>query len=105
MKKVLIYMLLLANLFSGLAFALDNDPAAMIGHEVASLNQMLDADLDHSNDGLFYGDHCSHGAAHLVGIFYNASVKRITADNNHLFVPVASLPFLYLSPVLRPPIV
>jgi len=105
MKKFLTYMLLLANLFSGMAFALDNDPAAMLGHEVTTINQMLDADLEHPNDGLSYGDHCSHGAAHLVGIFYNTPLKDVTVDNNHQSVSVASLPFLYISPLLRPPIV
>jgi len=98
-------MLLLANLFSGMAFALDNDPAAMLGHEVTAINQMLDTDLGHPNDGLFYGDHCSHGAAHLVGIFYNTALKEVTVDSNHQAVPVASLPFLYISPLHRPPIV
>lgn len=98
-------MLLFANLFSGMAFALDNDPAAMLGHEVTTINQLLDGDIGHSNEGLFSGDHCSHGAAHLVGIFYNTSLKEAAVDNRHQSVSVTSLAFLYITPLLRPPIV
>jgi hypothetical protein len=105
MKKVLIYMLLLANLFSGMAFALDNDPAALLGHEVTTINQMLNTDFEHPDEGLLNGDHCSHGAAHLVGIFYSSSLKETAVGNNHHSIPLASLAFLYISPLLRPPIV
>ena len=64
---------------------------------------------DHSSDfhknGAYPDDHCGHGAAHLVGIFYDASLKALNIDRSYRAVTVISLPFLYISPLLRPPIV
>jgi hypothetical protein len=114
MKKLFINLLLLANLFSGMAFAWDNDPVAMLGHEltvdqVKSISVLQPHDVLSSQvfsyDELSHDDHCSHGAAHVVGIFYHSSVKKVAIEGIYHFVPGVSLAFLYISPLLRPPIV
>ncbi|NOX92561.1 MAG: hypothetical protein GXP18_08975 [Gammaproteobacteria bacterium] len=110
MKKCLIFILLLTSLCSGSAFAWNKHPASMSGHAVAAAVEMA-AGLghDHSNDfskgGSYPDDHCGHGAAHLVGIFYDASLKALNIDHSYRAVAVFSLPSLYISPLLRPPIV
>ncbi len=68
---------------------------------------------DHSGDlsdnfpqnGSYPDDHCGHGAAHLVGIFYDASLTALNIDHSYRAVAVVSLSSLYISPLLRPPIV
>ncbi len=110
MKKFLISILLLTSLCSGSAFAWDKHPASMSDHTVTvAMDMAAGLDHDHSNDfpknGPYPDDHCGHGAAHLVGIFYDASFKMLTIDYNYRVVAVISLPSLYISPLLRPPII
>jgi len=110
MKRILIFILLLTSLCSGSAFAWDKHPASMSDHAVAvAMDMAAGLDHDHSDDfsksGPYPDDHCSHGAAHLVGIFYDASLKTLNIDYCYRAVTVVSLPSLYISPLLRPPIV
>ncbi|MBL1275242.1 MAG: hypothetical protein COB30_004075 [Ectothiorhodospiraceae bacterium] len=119
MRRILISLLLLATLCTGSAFAWDKHPAVAFGHDVAVSDVMLsntplahtahDGDTDHGADflkgGLLTDDHCSHGAAHIVGIFYSISSKTLNIDHSYRALAVVSLPYLYLSPLLRPPIV
>ncbi|MCF6258399.1 MAG: hypothetical protein L3J98_16030 [Gammaproteobacteria bacterium] len=108
MRKFLISILVLMSLCSGSAFAWDKHPASMSNHGVAVAMDMT-ANHDHSDDfsqnGSYPDDHCSHGAAHLVGIFYDASLKALNIDHSYRAVAVVSFPSLYISPLLRPPIV
>jgi len=103
-------MLLLTNLCSGVAFAWDKHPISASDHAVHAVTVALGvADHEHSDgfskNGAYPDDHCGHGAAHLVGIFYDASLKTLNIDYSYRTVAVVSLPSLYISPLLRPPIV
>jgi len=105
MKKILIYILLLANLSTGLAFAWDTHPEAMVGHDSAAIDLLTDADHDHPDGDLHHSDHCCHGAAHLVGIVFNHSTQFVAGSDND-FIAFSTTPkFLYIAPLLRPPIV
>ena len=104
MKKFLITLLLFANIFSGTAFAWDNHPAELSGHELATADLVADINYDHSND-TYSDDHCAHGAAHLVGIFYGASISIVGIAPNRYASVLAPFTSLYISPLLRPPIV
>ncbi len=110
MRKFLISILLLTNVCSGMAFAWDQHPAAMSDHMItAAMSGATDSGHGHSDDfsksGSYPDDHCGHGAAHLVGIFYDVSLKTLNIDHRYRAVAVVSLPSLYISPLLRPPIV
>jgi len=83
MKRTVLYILLLANLFSGLAFAWDSHPEAMAGHEA---------------------NHCCHGAAHLIGFIHEPATPLLLAGGKHPFSPPAPLLSLPIAPHLRPPI-
>ena len=102
MKHILAYILLIANLSSGLAFAWDTHPEAMVGHDSAAVN-LVDDDHDHPDGDLHHEDHCCHGAAHLMGIppvaehaFENGRQSAFASLNY-------SLPLPYIAPHLRPP--
>ncbi len=105
MKKTLITLLMLATIFSGTAFAWDKHPVALAGSDIAIPGLVADVVIhNHSND-VHMDDHCAHGAAHLVGIFFDSALPIVaSAPGQHaaLFTPLASL---YISPLLRPPIV
>lgn len=104
MKKILITLLLLANICSGAALAWDKHSTVMAEHDMATAGLVADVDHDHSND-VSADDHCTHGAAHVVGIFYDASLPITTVSSNRYFSALSSLASLYISPLLRPPIV
>ena len=93
------------SLCSGSAFAWDKHLASMSNHGVAVAMDMA-ANHDHSDDfsqnGSYPDDHCSHGAAHLVG-GYDASLKALNIDHSYRAVAVVSFPSLYISLLLRPP--
>ena len=105
MKRLLIYILLLANLCSGLAFAWDTHPEAMVGSDVAAIN--LAASVDHGDpaDDLHHHDHSCHSPAHLVGVFYDATMPVVPTVQDHHTLSHFVLPTLYITPLLRPPIV
>ena len=104
MKRILICLLLLANLSSGLAFAWDTHPEAMVGHDSAAVNLVYD-DHDHPDGDLHHDEHCCHGAAHLTGIFTTVSTPLIEVESSYRFSMMDTLPSLYITPLLRPPIV
>ncbi len=105
MKRILIHLLLLANLYSGLAFAWDTHPEALAGHDVVLVDGVADDDPDHPDGVRHHDDHCCHGAIHLVGILYDTVVLYAQGDREHFLALISALPFLYLTPLLRPPIV
>jgi len=105
MKKILICLLLLANLSSGLAFAWDTHPEAMVGHDSAAIELVAGDDHDHPDDDLHHDDHCCHGAAHVVGIVFNQTTQFVASRHNHFSVLSSAPRFLYIAPLLRPPIV
>ena len=104
MKRILVCILLVANLASGLAFAWDTHPEAMVGHDSAAVN-LVDDDHDHPDGDLHHEDHCCHGAAHLMGILISVSTPLIDAQGSYRFSLMDTLPSLYITPLLRPPIV
>lgn len=105
MKRLLIFFLLFANLYSGLAFAWDTHPEAMVGHDVAKVDLVAGGDHDHPDGGLHHSDHCCHGAAHLVGMLSYNTTPLAEGGRTQLYPPVlVSPPALYITPLLRPPI-
>lgn len=105
MKRLLVYFLLIANLCSGLAFAWDTHPEAMVGHDTVMVDLVAGVDHDHPDGDLHHGDHCCHGISHLIGMFYDASTPVAVADCNHQSSLVSVSPLPYITPLLRPPIV
>ena len=104
MKRILICILLVANLVSGLAFAWDTHPEAMVGHDSAAVN-LMDDDHEHPDGDFHHDDHCCHGAAHLMGIFAIVYTPDMNMKSIHHFSMMDVFPFLYITPLLRPPIV
>jgi hypothetical protein len=102
MKRILIYILLVANLASGLAFAWDTHPEAA-GHGSVVIDSVTGD--DHSDGDVHHADHCCHGAAHLMGIFNAVVTPMVKTKDSHVFSLANSLPSLYITPLLRPPIV
>lgn len=105
MKKILITLLLLANLCSGLAFAWDTHPEAVVGHDSAEIDLIVGDDHDHPDGDLHHDDHCCHGASHLVGIVVNHSAQIVAGSHNNFIALSKSFKPLYITPFLRPPIV
>lgn len=104
MKRILVYILLVANLASGLAFAWDTHPEAMVGHDSAAVNLVGD-DHNHPDGDLHHNDHCCHGAAHLMGIHSVVSTLGTKMKSGYRVSRIDTLPSLYITPLLRPPIV
>lgn len=101
MKKILICLLLLAHLCTGLAFALDTHPEAVLSHDSAK----IDLHYNHSSSDLQYDDHHCHGAAHLVGLIFSETTLFMTNSRHNFFVKPPTPTHLYIAPLLRPPIV
>ncbi len=105
MKRALLYLLLAINLCSGIAFAWDSHPEAMVAGDMVAAELLSGGDGDHPDGGDFdHCDHCCHGAAHLIGILCDGDAPLLL--NRHEggpFDPLA-LPSLYITPLLRPPI-
>ena len=106
MKRLLVFFLLVANLFSGLAFAWDTHPEALVGHDKAKIDMVAGTggNHDHPNGDIHHGDHCCHGAAHLVGMFSSHTIQVTECSRTHLYPLVVVTPSLYITPLLRPPI-
>jgi len=99
-------MILLANLCSGVAFAWNTHSEAMLGYDSAVVDLSVGESHDHHPDSdLHHGDHCCHGAAHLVGLIFNQTASLIASDRHDLSVLAQSPSLLYIAPLLRPPIV
>jgi hypothetical protein len=110
MKKFLTSILLLTTLCSGSSFAWDTHPASAFGFDAVGSAMVVDiaTNGDHAHEltdgGLSQDDHCSHATAHLLGIFYNAPLKMQNAVSNYRVLSSIIFPYLYISPLLRPPI-
>ena len=105
MKKILISLLLLANLMTGLAFALDAHPEAMTDHDVSVIELLSDSDSDHSDADQGHSDHFCHSTAHMLGLIFNQATPFV-ASHHDGFVGLSQVPvLLYIAPLLRPPIV
>ncbi|MDQ7074233.1 MAG: hypothetical protein Q9O24_03585 [Gammaproteobacteria bacterium] len=105
MKRILIYLMLLSTLSSGLAFAWDTHPEAMVGHDSVALDLLLDTDtsLNDSND-THLDDHCCHASAHLLAMLVpHAPSNRHHSAPSHLH-PTQATSLRYIAPLLRPPI-
>ncbi len=103
MKKILIYLLLFVNLSTGLAFAMDIHPEAMAAHSSTSID-LLTVDNEHSDGDLHHNDHCCHGSAHLVGLIFSPSTPFVPSNHNDLIMLSQTPTVLYITPLLRPPI-
>ncbi len=103
MKKVLICLLLLVHLFTGLAFALDTHPEAVVGHESGASDLL--AGIADCDDDLHQGDHCGHAAAHLVGLIFEQTTSVMISNDHDFFIRPQNPNLLYIAPLLRPPIV
>lgn len=104
MKKILIYILLLANLGAGFAFAQDTHPQTIVNHEMVEIHSLASSDHDHADDDLHHTDHCCHGSAHLVGLILSQHTLFMTRSHYEFFMLSLAPHMLYISPLLRPPI-
>lgn len=105
MKRILIHLLLLSTLFSGLAFAWDNHPEAMVGYDSVALDLLSSADQISANEsGETHSDHCGHASSHLIALVFNSinPVNHSVDTHRHTFSAPAIL--RYTAPLLRPPI-
>ncbi|MFV2055501.1 MAG: hypothetical protein ACC707_03495 [Thiohalomonadales bacterium] len=103
-KNLLIYVLLLTTLFSGVAFAWDTDPEAMVGHDQAKIDLLTGDDHNHPEGTTHHNDHCCHGIAHLVGIITQSDLHFFTNNNSKIVNLDSAITSHYLTPFLRPPI-
>lgn len=109
MKRLLITIVIFANLFTGLAFAADMHPEVLANHEqvVADVvDQDSGAVQQTGNDSkaAHSCDHCCHGAAHLTGMTYAVIVSLVPRGDSYQPVRVYSLISRSITPHLRPPI-
>lgn len=108
MKKILICLLLLANLSTGLAFAWDTHPEAMVGYDAAALELLTASDHgyteSYSESDLHHSDHCCHGAAHLMGLIVSPSSSFVASSHDDVIAFSQAPALLYIAPLLRPPI-
>lgn len=103
MKQLFICILLIANIGSSLAFAWDSHPEA--GEHDSDIINLVGDDHNHSDGDLHHDDHSCHGAAHLIGIVATISTPLLGAKNDYRVSTTDTLPSLYITPLLRPPIV
>lgn len=104
MKRILIYLLLIANLFAGMAFAWDSHPEAYLGHNLVAVD-VADQNAPSPGGDEHTDDHCCHGVAHLLAILHADAVPFSVGEQHNLTALTRSLPPLYIAPLLRPPIV
>jgi len=104
MKRILIYFLLIANLFTGLAFAWDSHPEAVFGHDAVVVD-VVDQNSPSPGGDEHTDHHCCHGAAHLLAIVRSESVPFSDNAQHHLAMLRQSQSSLYITPLLRPPII
>lgn len=103
MRRTFIYLLLLANLVSGIAFAWDTHPEAVVGEHAGDMLSGLDSNRGEPTDDAPQGDHCAHGAAHLTGMFYDATTDISCSTSVRLRSPLFVATSRDVSPLLRPP--
>ena len=110
MKRTVLYILLLANLFSGLALAWDSHPEAMAGHEAPSFDRAEADGHSHGQGGSpavdrEHANHCCHGTAHLIGFIHEPATPLLLAGGKFPLLPTAPLLSPPIALHLRPPIV
>lgn len=109
MKQFLIYLLLIANIYSGIVLARDYHLDSVVHHnDAATLDVLTNSAPDLSDGGVQHGnisEHACHGAAHLTGIFYSVSPSTMESTCNRYSALSFALPAQYISPHLRPPII
>ncbi len=104
MKKLLICLLLLANLSSGLAFALDSHPETVVGHDSTAPELLVGEDHDYPEGEPHHKDHSCHGAAHLIALFSSQAMPLVASGHNGFASLLQTPTHLYIAPLLRPPI-
>ncbi len=110
MKRTVLCILLLANLFSGLALAWDSHPEALTGHESITFDRPTSDAHPHGHDyspnaDWEHANHCCHGAAHLIGFIYESPAPILVGAGKHPPYRSAALLSPTFAPHLRPPIV
>ncbi len=105
MKKILIYLLLLANLSTGFAFSMDAYPEAAADHSLLEINLLADQDHHYASGEPHLDDHSCHGAAHLLGLVSNQPIPLVTHRHEGFSLLSQTPTPLYVAPLLRPPIV
>ncbi len=101
MKRILIYLLLMVHLLTGMAFAMDTHPEAVVGYNPAAIELLAADDCD---GDLYHGDHCGHASAHMVGLILCQTTQLSPSNKQSFFVRLQTPAHLYIAPLLRPPI-
>lgn len=76
-----------------------------MGHDSAAIELLAGSDHDYPDGDLHHSDHCCHGAAHLIGLIFNHTTPFVASSDDGFIVPTQAPAFLYIAPLLRPPIV
>ncbi len=75
-----------------------------MGQYATTTELLANSDNDHPDGDLYHSDHCCHGAAHLVGLIFNQTTPLVVNSDDGFVVPTQAPAFLYIAPLLRPPI-
>ncbi|NOY62334.1 MAG: hypothetical protein GXP10_04125 [Gammaproteobacteria bacterium] len=75
----------------------------MSGYDAAAAELVVTQ--EHPGSSLHHGDHCCHGAAHLIAIICNTTESVAVSHQDQYTFSASALPYLYISLLLRPPIV
>lgn len=118
-KNILIYILLVTTFYSGMVFAWDTDPEALVGHD-SELIQLLST-IDHSlldpslvdssfvensapDEDKHLNDHCCHGISHLVAIIDHSHIKFTDNSVQDFHISQYPIKYYFHTLLLRPPI-
>ena len=107
MRKLLTYLLLVCNLYAGIAYAWDTHAEASYGHDavVSDVSHSLDSNSPSDAD-THKSDHCCHGASHLIVLMEDfESFAPSVTNSMRLHSPIDFLAPHITSPLLRPPLV
>ena len=74
-----------------------------MGHDAAV--NLMDDDQEHPDGDFHHDDHSCHASAHLIGIFTAVSIPLLDVKSGYRVSTTDTLPSLYITPLLRPPIV
>lgn len=104
MKRILIYVLLFANLASGIAFAWDAHAGAVLGDEWIGQSVAAGTGDGQPAGDVHEDDHCCHGASHFSGVLADHSASIEASVGVHISQALSVLSSLAISPPRRPPI-
>ncbi|HFC53146.1 MAG TPA: hypothetical protein ENJ43_01800 [Gammaproteobacteria bacterium] len=104
MKRQLLCLLLLTNICASTALAWDIHPEPLAGHDIVVFERQTAEPHTHSDGERHHANHCCHGAAHLTGCINESAALAVNPNRLQYLSPAATLPSLYLTPHLRPPI-